>query len=205
MKHEQKGMTMKNKLLVCAAVAAVGMVANAGVLYWQVNDSPTSLADVNNNPAADNVTAAFNGWQYATLVHYNSELASGNGAASQANPPATTVDGRTVLSSTNPSGVSNTIWTKGDESPYGASIDSYSSGVFYIELVSSAGNIVGRSQALTYSAAKDLAQFETLSEAQMAMKVWNGGNTYTAVPEPTSGLLMLLGMAGLALRRRKVA
>ena len=28
--------------------------------------------------------------------------------------------------------------------------------------------------------------------------------TWTAVPEPTSGLLMLLGMAGLALRRRRV-
>ena len=27
--------------------------------------------------------------------------------------------------------------------------------------------------------------------------------TWTAVPEPTSGLLMLLGMAGLALRRRR--
>ena len=30
----------------------------------------------------------------------------------------------------------------------------------------------------------------------------SGGN-FTAVPEPTSGLLMLLGMAGLALRRRR--
>ena len=29
------------------------------------------------------------------------------------------------------------------------------------------------------------------------------GWTTTAVPEPTSGLLMLLGMAGLALRRRR--
>lgn len=28
-------------------------------------------------------------------------------------------------------------------------------------------------------------------------------STWTAVPEPTSGLLMLLGMAGLALRRRR--
>ena len=27
--------------------------------------------------------------------------------------------------------------------------------------------------------------------------------TWTAVPEPTSGLLMLLGMAGLALRRKR--
>lgn len=35
---------------------------------------------------------------------------------------------------------------------------------------------------------------------------WNGGtqmSTYAAVPEPTSGLLMLLGMAGLALRRKR--
>ena len=29
-----------------------------------------------------------------------------------------------------------------------------------------------------------------------------GSGTFTAVPEPTSGLLMLLGVAGLALRRR---
>ena len=32
---------------------------------------------------------------------------------------------------------------------------------------------------------------------------YKGGAWYTAVPEPTSGLLMLLGMAGLALRRRR--
>ena len=32
---------------------------------------------------------------------------------------------------------------------------------------------------------------------------YSGAGWYTAVPEPTSGLLMLLGMAGLALRRRR--
>ena len=31
----------------------------------------------------------------------------------------------------------------------------------------------------------------------------NSNNWYSVVPEPTSGLLMLLGMAGLALRRRR--
>ena len=33
--------------------------------------------------------------------------------------------------------------------------------------------------------------------------VYATGGNFTAVPEPTSGLLMLLGMAGLALRRRR--
>ena len=33
---------------------------------------------------------------------------------------------------------------------------------------------------------------------------YTGAGWYTSVPEPTSGLLMLLGMAGLALRRRRV-
>lgn len=36
----------------------------------------------------------------------------------------------------------------------------------------------------------------------MASSTQNAGN-WAAVPEPTSGLLMLLGMAGLALRRRR--
>ena len=41
--------------------------------------------------------------------------------------------------------------------------------------------------------------------ANLAVKVGGTGaaTSWTAVPEPTSGLLMLLGMAGLALRRRR--
>ena len=39
--------------------------------------------------------------------------------------------------------------------------------------------------------------------AAMSSTSFTSGGWYTAVPEPTSGLLMLVGLAGLALRRRR--
>ena len=50
-------------------------------------------------------------------------------------------------------------------------------------------------------------QFEETTASSAASTLASGGyrgaGWYSSVPEPTSGLLMLLGMAGLALRRRR--
>ena len=73
---------------------------------------------------------------------------------------------------------------------------------FYIELYSVDN---GQKTLQAYTAP---VRFEALSEfmnsSLMAtnLKAWSGG-TFNAAPEPTSGLLMLLGLAGLVLRRKR--
>ena len=54
-----------------------------------------------------------------------------------------------------------------------------------------AASISFKAKAASSAAAKDLNAG------------YNGAGWYTAVPEPTSGLLLLLGVAGIALRRRR--
>ena len=44
----------------------------------------------------------------------------------------------------------------------------------------------------------------TINDALPNSGYWSGWQTVGSVPEPTSGLLLLVGLAGLALRRRKV-
>lgn len=53
------------------------------------------------------------------------------------------------------------------------------------------------------SATINFAGDAATSKLAASTGAYSGAGWYAAVPEPTSGLLMLLGMAGLALRRRR--
>lgn len=75
--------------------------------------------------------------------------------------------------------------------------------VYYIILNTGANPneyLVANSDVLTGH--KDTEEAIIGSNISMTASEVSSG-TWTAVPEPTSGLLMLLGMAGLALRRRR--
>ena len=78
-----------------------------------------------------------------------------------------------------------------------------SGSTFYIELFNDNMFVAG-SDALSYSA---LESYITSSMLQTPREPWtSAGTTFTSnVPEPSSALLMLLGCAGLALKRKKQA
>ena len=75
---------------------------------------------------------------------------------------------------------------------------------FYIELINySDGAFVAQSDsksAMTY-ADLEAKHYVGADLSPVSMAVWHGGS-YTTVPEPTSAMLVLFGLAGLALKRR---
>lgn len=164
------------KLFLIAAVGLFSCVANASYLVWQVN------SDVGN---IDNIAGD---WDYAVLY-----------AVSQ--------DGKTYQEITreeNQTGLGKTGFT--DEQA--TDISAFESGgtstySFYIELINSTttpASLVGYDKKTSYA---DLSGSlaTTLSEIP-SVQTWHGGASFAA-PEPTSALLMMLGVAGLALKRKQ--
>ena len=96
--------------------------------------------------------------------------------------------------------------TNGEAFNYGTGGNTYN---FYVALVS--GNSIFISDTVSATAADvgfETASFNLKNASQAAVTElektgsFAGGGWYTAAPEPTSGLLLLLGMAGLALKRK---
>ena len=92
-------------------------------------------------------------------------------------------------------------------SPNNYDVSSYSTGnySFYVELVNweSADKVttVAKSESVTYSELS--ANIVTTLESVSSVSPWHASN-YESVPEPTTGLMLLLGLSLVSLKRRKV-
>lgn len=83
-------------------------------------------------------------------------------------------------------------------------VDSGSDYMFQIELYDASGDsILARSALTSMADVKDALGNPAISTPMNPQTgVW-AVSTFSAVPEPTSGLLLLLGVAGLALKRKR--
>lgn len=164
---------MRMKGLVLASVLAASTMAMADLLLWQVG--------------AKNID-----YDYAQIFYNMSE----------------SYDGGTVLA--NKAGDFGGTTTKVgaatfDSASVGAVLENDpTSQYFFIELFDANNNLVGKSEIANGSSLRDFIAASEFSASFADKNAWTGGTfTPTAVPEPTSGVLLLIGAAMMGLRRKR--
>ena len=204
------------KIAAFTAIALMADVSFAGendVLYWMVGDSATvekedgtkvSIGDYFADPAV-----ATSGSDFAARIRVTGgSIQEGQDVFLDLYIPGYGVDvggGAYGVEFGNGSGYWGAGVPTGNQSPsgdYSAGTPEYS---FTVELgnIDSSDNwtTVATSAAATYSSLGTYIH-ESFDINPSAMAVWTP-NQFTAVPEPSSGLLALMGFAILALRRKQ--
>lgn len=171
---------MKLKIVTALMVLAGVMSAKADLLYWQLGG----------NTAA----SAYKDYAYASIYSVSDNgtktLLNNVGLDNASTDPANTVaKGSAVVAAQ---------FTPGS-----------SASSFFIELYDSSMNLIAESDGNTV--ADDLKNYISAVEFSQnwnAANVWGGSTAFkdaSAVPEPTSGLLLLIGAAMMGLRRKRIA
>ena len=178
--------------MILAAAIATAVVANAAALKW--GSGTVTLADGTTTAGKDTVAAKLflvDATTYATYSAYTDGAALSDaiyaayGSATASATGSTSKKG--VATITDP-----TVYGNGDTA-YGI--------ILYTEGDNYMGNVA------SYTFTSDMDSSIGYLSTTIGGDIGGGTNatawSTAAVPEPTSGLLMLLGIAGLALRRRR--
>jgi hypothetical protein len=174
---------MKKLIAMMFAATGLAFAGNASSYYWGI----TSDAG-NNGFAGDTV--------YVILASAWSDTIDLNGVKSAANTLTGSDAGNSYVKKLNKTGIATTSFDYGSTDVSGDTLN-----VIFVQ-VNADGDYFKWSDTLTSTASTSSEKtVETFSAATMATYA-SGGYTSFA-PEPTSGLLLLLGAAGLALKRKR--
>lgn len=191
---------MKSRIIGLLAAFTIVSTASAGVLLWQVPEtSITGATDIYGESQSINQSSGDYAWSYAMLQYTTGDSGTGptiEAASQNSTSLATYWRGNSLEGNQNHANASMSGRTlSSDLGPDGAN--------YYIALYNSQNQLMGYSSYL-----QNISDFTAASHN---IADWAGINTgvsggsWTAAPEPTSGVLLLLGAAVLGLRRRKVA
>jgi len=169
------------KIIIGLFVVAASSVSQAAYLYWQI-DTPQTAA---NTGGAINFTEAS---VWAVNGDKKVELKLANDSGQTMARATLAVAGQQATINLN-------------------QLEGYTSYSYYIELYRYNGSKfenVGLTTAQTYTEMVNAGFIDTglTPITPASTSIWHGGGTVNA-PEPTSAMLMLLGVAGLALRRKQ--
>ena len=213
------------RIAVLAAMVMAASVSDAGddVLYWMIDGNATITTDAESSPP----TTATIGDFFDNIGDYFPDLSTGEGSAFAARIRVTggdIQDGQDVfldlyipgygidegggaygVEFSSVGGYWGAGVPTGNQSPSG----DYSAGTPEYSFIVELGNIdasdnwttLAQSAATAYSQLGDYIH-QTFDINPSSMAVWTPTD-FTVAPEPSSGLLMVMGMAFLALRRKR--
>ena len=183
------------KLMLTAVAIAMAVVANAASIKWNTNYEVGDGTD--------------SGLTSATVAYLIDSAALSQSSIYDALVAGSTLDaaveGKYVKSATMSDGAVATqtfdAFTAGEKKTlYMVCFDSDLNAVYFSEEIQK--SILGTGSA-NYFFDNNTSIEATMADMSTFDASVGGWVSTAAVPEPTSGLLMLLGMAGLALRRRR--
>ncbi len=191
------------KLMIALAAVACAAAVQAASFNWSTTNKFTDK-DGNVITTADGYTSALNGGSIVLV-----KLAALTEGYDWAN--ATVLTGQTAptIKTTNPAS------TKGRLSAaYGFTYSTEEGASNVLENGDILGvmfqDSTGKLSQLVYASDMTTTVDDVYTVSGLSNNSWSGagftyatGGNFTAVPEPTSGLLLLLGMAGLALKRKR--
>ena len=183
------------KMIIAAVAVAMGVVANAASFSWTV--SKGSIYDGAETPAK-----LTSGSAYLLFASALSQSDLVTAFAADAATAASTVASKAVSTGSigSDSKVAVTAFTADVTADQTAYFVVFNDDKMYVSITADAEYLaVGTSDIAFASVTSSSKAFNDAASGYTAAG-WYGA---AAVPEPTSGLLMLLGMAGLALRRRR--
>ena len=184
------------KLMIVAAVALCAAYANAAAFSWATSASLTT-----DGSAVATSSAAMNGGTFA-LVYLGDDFAnidwSKASVVDTASPNFVTSMGKTSALTSKTFTFSMDDYGNGDI--FGVVFKDSTDKLYYLQTGAS-GNM---SPTYTISGLdNDNSQLAQFDFASSAYSISTAPSAAVAVPEPTSALLLVLGMAGLALRRKR--